>query len=116
MPGIFNLLMLVWTPGKESKVHDHAASHCLMKIMKGELKETRWVTPEGGARTAEEMDIEGVREYRRGKVAYMCDDVSGSLLYTFLSFCYIDPSLAGRLDMITWLTMIIAGSSFHCQP
>ncbi|KAF7917456.1 uncharacterized protein EAE98_010219 [Botrytis deweyae] len=75
VPGIFNLLMLVWTPGKESKVHDHAASHCLMKIMKGELKETRWVTPEGGARTAEEMDVEGVRKYRRGKVAYMCDDL-----------------------------------------
>lgn len=76
--------MLVWTPGKESKVHDHAASHCLMKIMKGELKETRWVTPEGGARTPEEMDVEGVREYKRGKVAYMCDDVSRYLSFSFV--------------------------------
>lgn len=31
VPGLFNLLMLVWTPGKKSPVHDHADSHCLMK-------------------------------------------------------------------------------------
>ncbi|KAF7876810.1 hypothetical protein EAF04_001893 [Stromatinia cepivora] len=74
--GVFNLLMLVWTPGKESKVHDHAASHCLMKIMRGSLKETRWVTPvDGVRRDGEEMEVEGVREYRSGKVAYMCDDL-----------------------------------------
>ncbi|ESZ92907.1 hypothetical protein SBOR_6716 [Sclerotinia borealis F-4128] len=82
--GVFNLLMLVWTPGKESKVHDHAASHCLMKIMKGGLRETRWVTPDGGMSEGcgkgrremmGEMEIEGVREYKREKVAYMCDDM-----------------------------------------
>ncbi|KAF4633913.1 hypothetical protein G7Y89_g4200 [Cudoniella acicularis] len=32
VPGVFNLLLLVWTPGKESPVHDHADSHCLMKL------------------------------------------------------------------------------------
>jgi len=32
VPGIFNLLLLVWTPGKASPVHDHADSHCLMKV------------------------------------------------------------------------------------
>lgn len=81
--------MLVWTPGKESKVHDHAASHCLMKIMKGGLKETRWITPTvppsaslAGNKEIE-MQIEGVREYGMEKVAYMCDDVcsSCSILY-----------------------------------
>jgi cysteine dioxygenase len=32
VPGLFNLLILVWTPGKQSPVHDHADSHCLMKV------------------------------------------------------------------------------------
>ncbi|KAI9641291.1 hypothetical protein NHQ30_010092 [Ciborinia camelliae] len=74
--GVFNLLMLVWTPGKESKVHDHAASHCLMKIMKGGLRETRWVTPVDGASVhGDEMEVHGVRDYKMDKVAYMCDDM-----------------------------------------
>ena len=32
LPGIFNLMILVWTPGKASAVHDHTESHCLMKV------------------------------------------------------------------------------------
>lgn len=69
--------MLVWTPGKESKVHDHAASHCLMKIMKGSLRETRWVIPTASFNgdKGEDMIVHGVREYKKEKVAYMCDDV-----------------------------------------
>ncbi|QSZ33460.1 hypothetical protein DSL72_005028 [Monilinia vaccinii-corymbosi] len=79
--GVFNLLMLVWTPGKESKVHDHAASHCLMKIMKGGLKETRWVTPAVplnaslAGKEEMKMELEGIREYKTEKVAYICDDM-----------------------------------------
>jgi cysteine dioxygenase len=70
--------MLVWTPGQQSKVHDHAASHCLMKILGGGLREVRWVTPVEGGKGVEEkeMQVEGVRDYREGKVAYMCDEVS----------------------------------------
>ncbi|PQE07898.1 Cysteine dioxygenase protein [Rutstroemia sp. NJR-2017a WRK4] len=70
--GVFNLLMLVWTPGKESKVHDHASSHCLMRVLGGGVREVRWVAPEG---EGEEMEVEGVRDYRMGKVAYMCDEM-----------------------------------------
>lgn len=32
VPGVFNLLLLVWTPGQKSPVHDHADAHCLMKV------------------------------------------------------------------------------------
>ena len=39
-------LILVWTPGKESPVHDHAGSHCVMKVLQGSLKETRYRWPE----------------------------------------------------------------------
>ena len=30
VPGVFNLLLLVWTPGKQSPIHDHVNSHCVM--------------------------------------------------------------------------------------
>lgn len=33
VPKVFNLLLLVWTPGKGSPVHDHADAHCLMKVI-----------------------------------------------------------------------------------
>jgi cysteine dioxygenase len=65
-------LVLVWTPGKGSLVHDHADAHCLMKVLKGTLKETRFDFPENmGAplRTLKETI------YKRNQVTYMSDDL-----------------------------------------
>jgi len=46
--------VLVWSPGKGSPVHDHADAHCLMKVLKGTLKET---------------------VYHEGRVTYMADEL-----------------------------------------
>ncbi|KAJ3148489.1 Cysteine dioxygenase [Geranomyces michiganensis] len=46
--GFFNLMVLVWTPGGGSPVHDHAGSHCLMKMLDGELSETLYSVPQPG--------------------------------------------------------------------
>lgn len=43
--GKANLLILVWTPGKGSPIHDHANAHCVMKILKGSLTETIYGWP-----------------------------------------------------------------------
>ncbi|KAF7875148.1 hypothetical protein EAF04_002320 [Stromatinia cepivora] len=43
--GKSNLLILVWTPGKGSPLHDHADAHCLMKVLSGTLTETRYTFP-----------------------------------------------------------------------
>lgn len=43
--GNANLLILVWTPGKGSAIHDHANAHCCMKILKGELVESLYDVP-----------------------------------------------------------------------
>lgn len=43
--GKSNLLILVWTPGKSSPIHDHANAHCVMKILKGSLTETLYGWP-----------------------------------------------------------------------
>jgi hypothetical protein len=45
--GKYNLLLLCWGDGQASPIHDHAGSHCLMKLLDGELVETRYRWPEG---------------------------------------------------------------------
>ena len=64
--------MLVWTPGKGSPVHDHADAHCLMKVLKGILKETRFDFPgyNGAAPTVVKETV-----YERDQVTYMSDDL-----------------------------------------
>ncbi|KAK6198603.1 cysteine dioxygenase type I [Scheffersomyces amazonensis] len=41
-----NLLILVWSPGKSSAIHDHANAHCCMKILSGELVESLYDIPD----------------------------------------------------------------------
>lgn len=43
--GKCNLLVLVWTPGQGSPIHDHANAHCVMKILSGRLTETVYGWP-----------------------------------------------------------------------
>ncbi|XP_030386939.1 cysteine dioxygenase type 1 [Scaptodrosophila lebanonensis] len=43
--GKFNLLILCWGEGHSSSVHDHADSHCFMKMLKGDLREKRYEYP-----------------------------------------------------------------------
>jgi len=48
--GKFNLLILCWGEGHGSSVHDHADSHCFMKMLKGDLREKRYEYPNRTAR------------------------------------------------------------------
>ncbi|ALC41732.1 CG5493 [Drosophila busckii] len=50
--GRFNLLILCWGEGVSSSVHDHADSHCFMKMLKGDLREKRYKYPH---RTEEQL-------------------------------------------------------------
>jgi cysteine dioxygenase len=70
--GLFNLLMLVWTPGKMSPVHDHADAHCLMKVLQGDLVETRFAFPRSPGRGGK-LTQTAKAQYRQGKVTYMAD-------------------------------------------
>ncbi|KAK0129428.1 Cysteine dioxygenase [Cadophora gregata f. sp. sojae] len=81
VPGIFNLLLLVWTPGMRSPIHDHADSHCLMKVLRGTLRERRFEFPvgEGGGGVVGGRE-EGLKEIARldfaeNKVAYISDKI-----------------------------------------
>jgi len=70
--GKSNLLVLVWTPGKGSPVHDHADAHCLMKVLKGTLQETRYDFPRNAASPPQVIKETA---YHQDQVTYMADEL-----------------------------------------
>lgn len=44
--GAFNIMILCWGPGHASPIHDHADSHCFMKLLSGSLEEVRYEWPQ----------------------------------------------------------------------
>lgn len=72
--GKSNLLVLVWSPGKGSPIHDHGNAHCLMKILRGNLTETRYEFPEV-AQGDGPMKVITKKTYKENQVAYMADEL-----------------------------------------
>ncbi|KAL4871555.1 hypothetical protein BDV12DRAFT_163961 [Aspergillus spectabilis] len=74
--GKSNLLILVWSPGRGSAIHDHANAHCVMKVLKGTLQETLYTWPdqdkvEHGQSSPPE--VTKVTTYGEDQVTYMSD-------------------------------------------
>ncbi|CAJ0578181.1 unnamed protein product, partial [Mesorhabditis spiculigera] len=44
--GKYNLMVLCWPCETKSPIHDHTGSHCFVKVLDGELTETRYKWPE----------------------------------------------------------------------
>ncbi|GAB0131544.1 Cysteine dioxygenase [Epichloe bromicola] len=72
--GKSNLLVLVWSPGKGSPIHDHGNAHCLMKILHGNLTETRYAFPEKDAEPGP-MKVISEKTYKENGVTYMADEL-----------------------------------------
>ncbi|KAI2609418.1 cysteine dioxygenase type I [Hypoxylon fragiforme] len=70
--GKANLLILVWTPGKASPIHDHGNAHCLMRVLRGSITETRYDYPDGKEAP---MQIKKETTLKEGAVAYMADNL-----------------------------------------
>lgn len=78
--GKSNLLVVVWNPGKCSPIHDHADAHCVMKLLKGSLKETLYNKPHSctlsepsGTNTPPQVVKETI--YNENQVTYISDDL-----------------------------------------
>ena len=90
--GKSNLLVLVWTPGKGSPIHEwvvflqcsgdmgsadslcsysHANAHCVLKVLKGALKETVYNWPEEGQEQTISVKQETI--HSENAVTYMND-------------------------------------------
>lgn len=44
--GKFNLMILCWGEQHSSAIHDHADSHCFMKMLRGQLTEVKYAWPQ----------------------------------------------------------------------
>ncbi|KOS18378.1 Cysteine dioxygenase [Escovopsis weberi] len=94
--GKSNLLVLVWSPGKGSPIHDHGNAHCLMKILKGNLTETRYEFPSGDKSSQGPMKIISQKVHRQGQVAYMADELGYTPPNVAKKGCHIFDEKTGR--------------------
>eukprot|EP01038_Epipyxis_sp_PR26KG_P005027 gene5027-7016_t len=65
----YTLLLLCWSPFKESKIHNHPCDGCIMKTLRGCIKESRYSFCE----TKNEIVPLNVRFYCEGQTAYIQD-------------------------------------------
>ncbi|KAH9904006.1 RmlC-like cupin domain-containing protein [Xylariomycetidae sp. FL2044] len=98
--GKANLLILVWTPGKGSPIHDHGNAHCVMKILRGSITEMRYDFPDGDKEKPMQVKSENV--YKENAVAYMADElglhrvVNTGSDYAVSLHLYTPPNVAKR--------------------
>ncbi|NP_001083506.1 cysteine dioxygenase type 1 L homeolog [Xenopus laevis] len=71
--GKFNLMILCWGEGHGSSIHDHANSHCFLKILQGSLKETLYEWPKKKSNTEMVKKAEGV--LKLNQCAYINDSI-----------------------------------------
>jgi cysteine dioxygenase len=68
----FELLVLCWSPGQVSPIHDHAGEHCWMAVLDGQLEEQQFhlVRPGAGLRAGR------AKVFTPGQVAYIEDEIA----------------------------------------
>jgi cysteine dioxygenase len=65
----YTLLVLCWSPAKESKIHNHPCDGCFIKTLSGCVKETRYVVENGDIKQS------AVKFFCEGQVSFMSDDL-----------------------------------------
>ena len=63
----YNLLILCWNPGKGSPIHDHDESSCFLKVLDGDLEETKYDVPIQG----EHLKLRERNVHTEGTLTYM---------------------------------------------
>ncbi|CAG2119052.1 unnamed protein product [Medioppia subpectinata] len=88
-------MLLCWSEGQGSVIHDHSDAHCFMKILSGNLHETRFEWPDN---TSDVNDMKAIdeNELKTNDVAY----INGKADYI-------------QLVYIEWKTGVIAGNLCH---
>lgn len=72
--GKYNLMALCWGESHGSSIHDHSNSHCFVKMLDGQLQETRYNWPtecEGET----QMNPREVNIYEKDQVTYINDTI-----------------------------------------
>lgn len=70
--GKYNLMAICWGEGHGAGIHDHANSHCFMKMLQGSLEEVRYAWPES---EDEELKEIGRKRLELNEVCYINDSL-----------------------------------------
>lgn len=68
--GKFNMILLCWGESQGSSIHDHANSHCFLKVLDGELCETLYDWP-SAENESSEMTPKKKTNFKKEQVAYI---------------------------------------------
>jgi len=71
----FNLILMCWPESVSSAVHDHADSHCFMRILAGNARETRYWWPKDLCAEDGSLLEMSRRKLESGQTAYMSDEL-----------------------------------------
>lgn len=72
--GKFNLMVLCWNTAQASTIHNHANSHCFMKVLDGFVNEELFDWPKENEEL-HEMVPQRTARYDNNQVAYICDEI-----------------------------------------
>ncbi|XP_007899296.1 cysteine dioxygenase type 1 isoform X2 [Callorhinchus milii] len=72
--GKFNLMILCWGEGHGSSIHDHTDSHCFLKLLQGQLKETLFNWPDVKSKS-QEMSKKWEKTLQENQCTYINDTV-----------------------------------------
>lgn len=101
--GKFNLMILCWGEGHGSAIHDHADSHCFMKMLKGELREIRYAWPNNNnnntmiefndsAEISNQRDDDNHNEYKGSELQEMARSIMETNSVHYINgtaFCFL---------------------------
>merc|ERR1712059_225203 len=70
-----NVILMCWPEGSVSPIHDHANSHCFLRVLDGGAKEIRYHWPEDGTSASGSLVEKSEAVYPAGETAYMSDEL-----------------------------------------
>ena len=74
----FEMLLLCWSPGQESPIHNHAGQNCWMAVLEGDIEEQQFDCPPESSPPASSvcsLVLRGTKTFAAGKVAFINDDI-----------------------------------------
>lgn len=78
--GKFNLIVLCWNEGQQSRIHDHAKAHCFAKVLEGSLDEVMFDWPEEEGKQVTQRET---YHHKANQVTY----ISGRPMYVHMYVC-----------------------------
>jgi cysteine dioxygenase len=66
----YTLLLLCWSPGKESKIHNHPCNGCYVKTVRGCIRECQYVGDDSS-----NLSLTKTRFFNEGQISYINDSI-----------------------------------------